>query len=188
MGSKVLNSATLGFMLKKLACSGVVGMALVAACSGSSDDGDAGLDATSDQTIVDAPHEAAADVAQQDVTQQDVANDVTQQDVTQDAAVDAAEDTIEDAPAEVSKSDASDAAKETSTDAGGCTSSSDCLSTEYCDKTFGDCGGTGTCTTIPSFCPTLCSYMCGCDDKTYCNSCYAAVNGRTTIAYTGACE
>jgi len=175
-------------MLKKMACFGVVGMALVAACSGTSDEGDAGSDATSDQTVVDAPHEAAADVAndvtQQDVTQQDVTQQDVANDVTQDAAADVAEDTIEDAPADVSKSDASDA----STDAGGCTSSSDCLTTEYCDKAFGDCGGTGTCTIIPSFCSGLCSYVCGCNDMTYCSACYAAVNGRTTIAYTGACE
>ncbi len=165
-------------MMKKLACLGVVGMALVAAC-GTNDDGvgDAGSDATSDQTV-DAPKEAAADVGANDVAQQDVV-----QDVTQDAAADVPEDTATDTPVDVS-SDAS----ETSTDAGGCSSSSDCLSTEYCDKGFGDCGGTGTCTTTPSFCSNICMYLCGCDDVTYCNSCFAAKNGRTSIAYTGACE
>ena len=165
------------YTIRKVACLGVVGMALVGAC-GTNDNGagDAGSDATSDQTV-DAPEEAA-DVHASDVAQQDVA-----QDVTQDAAADVPEDTMVDAPADVS-SDASEA----STDAGGCSSSSDCLSSEYCNKAFGDCGGTGTCTTIPTFCSNLCSYLCGCNHVTYCNSCFAAKNGRTSVAYSGVCE
>jgi hypothetical protein len=167
-------------MIKKLACFGVVGMALIGACGGTNNDlGDASSDATTSDQAVDAPVEAAADVHTNDVAQ-DVAQDVSQdapQDVTSDA------DASVDAPADVA-SDVSEA----STDAGGCKSSLDCLSTEYCDKALGDCSGTGTCTAIPSFCSSLCSYLCGCDNMTYCNSCYAAKNGRTTIAYAGACE
>jgi len=168
----------------------LLAVVFVAACGNSA--GDIGADASNDVAVdvkVDAKRatkDATPDVAADSAP--DAAPDATS-DGASDAPSDTANDTASEAASDAGKDAAKDAPLDTSTgDAGGCGSSSDCLSTEYCDKAFGDCGGRGVCKMISSFCPTFCSNMCGCDRVTYCNSCYAAKNGRTTIAYNGACE
>ena len=167
-------------------------LGFLVACGNTAGD-DIGTDASSDVAVdvkadvVKRPGKDAAPDATKDVTP-DVAAD-SPPDVAPETASDAPSDTAPEAAAEAGKDAAKDAPLEISTgDAGGCGSSSDCLLTEYCDKAFGDCGGRGVCKVITGFCPTFCSNMCGCDHVTYCNSCYAAKNGRTTIAYSGACE
>jgi len=58
--------------------------------------------------------------------------------------------------------------------------------TEYCMFPQGQCGGTGTCTAIPSVCPGIVMPVCGCDGKTYTNSCKAAV-ALVSVKARGAC-
>jgi len=169
----------------------LLAVGFVAACGNNSGD-DIGADASNDVTVdVKVDAKRATKDATPDATKDampDVAAD-SAPDAAPDAASDTANDTASEAASDAGKDAAKDAPLETSTgDAGGCGSSTDCLSTEYCDKAFGDCAGRGVCKTISSFCPTFCSNTCGCDRVTYCNSCYAAKNGRTSIAYNGACE
>ena len=56
-----------------------------------------------------------------------------------------------------------------------------CAATEYCAYVEGQlCGGTdasATCQPRPDVCPTVVSPVCGCDGKTYTNSCVAAGAG-----------
>jgi hypothetical protein len=65
-----------------------------------------------------------------------------------------------------------------------------CAGGEYCDFSIAaQCGAadqTGTCTAIPQICNDLASPVCGCDGKTYPNSCYAARAG-FSIASQGEC-
>ncbi len=71
-----------------------------------------------------------------------------------------------------------------------CTQASDCAATEYCASSAPDvcpaAGKEGTCTARPTVCPNICSPLCGCDGKTYCNACQANRAG-TAIASSGAC-
>jgi hypothetical protein len=65
-----------------------------------------------------------------------------------------------------------------------------CPSGQYCNfpiKTM--CGSgdqTGSCDTIPQACADLHSPVCGCDGKTYSNSCFASIAG-SSVRTTGAC-
>lgn len=68
---------------------------------------------------------------------------------------------------------------------GECTINYDCAS-EYCAKSVGDCNGNGECTARPGACPDVWSPVCGCDDTTYSNNCYAAMAG-VTVSYSGEC-
>jgi hypothetical protein len=178
--------------LGRWAALGLVTVGLVAACgnSGNEDNGS------------DASNEAAGDVSRDTSTYDattDAGNPVTKDaapDVSAESASDSAPDAVADSAPEAAKEAAAEASMDapkdspievSTVDAGGCSSSTDCMSTQYCNKTLGNCDGKGVCTPIPSFCPTFCSYVCGCDKVTYCNSCYAAQMDRTTIASTGAC-
>lgn len=67
-----------------------------------------------------------------------------------------------------------------------CTTSDDCGEGEFCRKLAGDCTGQGRCMTRPTFCPQWPIPTCGCDGKTYGNSCEAAGAG-TSVAALGPC-
>ena len=79
-----------------------------------------------------------------------------------------------------------------------CRSSADCvasdatdptLSSQFCNKDDSDCDGIGVCEDRPvvSDCPRLWAPVCGCDDVTYDNWCFANVAG-TSIASDGECQ
>ena len=67
-----------------------------------------------------------------------------------------------------------------------CSSNDACSTGSYCAKTAGDCPGQGTCTVRPQACAAVIDPVCGCDGKTYSNSCEAAIAG-TNVASQGAC-
>jgi hypothetical protein len=69
-----------------------------------------------------------------------------------------------------------------------CHNSTDCGLGEYCSKEVGKCrqNQTGTCVAKPQLCYLLIFYVCGCDGKTYDNSCVASRNG-INVAHSGQC-
>ncbi len=152
-------------------------MAWVVACGTSGDntlDGSTdALDGAGDQTVDSKPESSTKDVTA------DVPGDVAT-----DAPSDAIDESAPDAP--------SDALTDASTDAitgdgGGCSSNTDCASTDYCEKGLGNCGGTGTCMARPKFCPLIYIPVCGCDKTTHTNTCASHRSG-WTVAYNGVCE
>jgi len=150
-------------------------LALVVACGGGSED-DILVYASVDQTAESSSNDATSS----DVAKQDAASDV-QQDVQADVS-DATIDTISfdtgtDAIADVISIDVKN----------GCVDNNACNGNEFCDKGTANCGGIGKCAAVPQFCPQIVSPVCGCDKKTYNNSCYAN-KGLTSVAYSGACE
>ncbi|MFZ5892546.1 MAG: hypothetical protein ACOY0T_15915 [Myxococcota bacterium] len=66
----------------------------------------------------------------------------------------------------------------------GCTSNSDCRSGQYCATTT--CGGRGVCQRRPEVCTRIYDPVCGCDGRTYGNSCDAASAG-VSVASDGEC-
>jgi Kazal-type serine protease inhibitor domain len=68
----------------------------------------------------------------------------------------------------------------------GCVDNTDCLVSEFCSKLEGDCGGTGECLERPLACYEIYAPVCGCDEVTYTNDCYAAAGG-SAIDYYGPC-
>lgn len=70
-------------------------------------------------------------------------------------------------------------------DGSSCTDNSQCRSTSFCSKSSG-CDSAGTCQPRPDICFDLESPVCGCDGKTYPNSCYAERNG-VVVKQTGDC-
>lgn len=65
-----------------------------------------------------------------------------------------------------------------------------CNDGEYCRFDGGHCGATdqaGTCQPIPEVCTEISAPVCGCDDKTYDNECFAAAEGVSVLA-EGECD
>ena len=148
---------------------------LLAACGTSNDD-----------TIVDGSIDQSQEATANDATTDIVGKDVAQQDATTDTGSDASDatndaifiDAITDAPiVDVVTIDVKN----------GCVDNNGCNSNQFCDKGTANCNGVGKCTAIPQLCPQIVSPVCGCDKKTYNNSCYAN-KGLTSVAYTGSCE
>ncbi|MCA9665686.1 MAG: hypothetical protein KC503_08870 [Myxococcales bacterium] len=68
-----------------------------------------------------------------------------------------------------------------------CTSNADCtVAGTFCKQAAGQCGGSGTCAVKSQACIEIYSPVCGCDDKTYDNSCFANAAG-TSVKATGVC-
>jgi hypothetical protein len=63
-----------------------------------------------------------------------------------------------------------------------------CRSDEFCKPPIGACtmGAAGTCAEKPPTCPVIKNEVCGCDGKTYDNSCLAYAAG-VAIDHTGSC-
>jgi hypothetical protein len=70
---------------------------------------------------------------------------------------------------------------------GACEFDDDCPAGMFCQKDEGDCDGFGTCATPPQFCFEIYAPVCGCDDNTYANACFAAA-ASMNVAYEGECE
>jgi hypothetical protein len=74
--------------------------------------------------------------------------------------------------------------------AGTCSATDQCAKDEFCAKLFGRCGESGKCEARPTDCTErgklLVRPVCGCDDRTYDNSCLAAIAG-ASVQHEGKC-
>jgi serpin B len=70
---------------------------------------------------------------------------------------------------------------------GACLTNDQCEAGYYCAKPAGDCDGAGECTPMPDACLDVWIPVCGCDGKTYSNTCYAAGRG-VNVLHDGECE
>lgn len=83
---------------------------------------------------------------------------------------------------------AQESAGESSAELGGsCTSNISCGLGAYCRFPTGTCGGRGTCALQPGNCIQIYDPVCGCDGRTYGNSCVAARAG-VSVRHAGECK
>lgn len=67
-----------------------------------------------------------------------------------------------------------------------CRSQLDCKDGQFCESPKGLCAAGGVCKTKPAACPAINAPVCGCDRKTYSNSCVAAQAG-VSVSRDGIC-
>ena len=67
-----------------------------------------------------------------------------------------------------------------------CLANRTCQKASYCSKPEGECKGKGMCEPRPNVCPENYLPVCGCNDKTFYNSCWAAAAG-VSLKAQGTC-
>ena len=67
-----------------------------------------------------------------------------------------------------------------------CQADAECAESEYCARDPGMCSGTGLCKERAEVCTADIDWACGCNARTYTNSCEAAAQG-VNVAYDGFC-
>lgn len=67
-----------------------------------------------------------------------------------------------------------------------CMDSTQCGSSQFCQKQMGNCVGAGVCTDKPAACIMIHNPVCGCDGQTYSNECIASAAG-VCVAHKGMC-
>ncbi len=67
-----------------------------------------------------------------------------------------------------------------------CKTNAQCSKGDYCAKETGKCDGDGMCAQKPAICPLVVAPVCGCNNKTYNNNCFAHRAG-VNVKHDGKC-